>query len=144
MWKDIARRTGIAADNHSMTLADRAGDLGAAHALFALGLAIDAANTCDHVLAAGFGSGCDALVFRVESPIPGAGAMRAALATGYITSDYVRFLSLSGAIDLDFGVRSECEQKAQATVIVRHGRDTIAFIGGRDANRKSTRLNSSH
>src|SRR3546814_16007766 len=59
--------------------------------------------------------------------------MRAALATGDITSDYVRFLSLSGAIDLDFGVRSEFEQKAQATVIERHGRDTIAFIGGRDA-----------
>src|SRR3546814_12723758 len=92
MWKDIARRTGIAADNHSMTLADRAGDLGAAHALFALGLALDAANPGDHVLAAGFGSGCDARVFRAESPIPGAGAMRAARATGTTPSASDRFL----------------------------------------------------
>src|SRR3546814_14384898 len=125
MWKDIARRTGIAADNHSMTLADRAGDLGAAHALFALGLALDAANPGDHVLAAGFGSGCDALVFRVESPIPGAGAMRAALATGDITSDYVRFLPLRGAIDLDFGVRSEFEPQAPAKIGRAAGREGV-------------------
>lgn len=134
MWKDIARRTGIAADNHAATLAACAGDLGAVHALFALGLAFDAASPGDHVLVAGFGSGCDALVFRVDAAVPGAAAMRAALSKGDISSDYVRFLSLSGGVDLDFGVRSEFEQKAQATVLARHGRDTIGFIGGRDAS----------
>src|SRR3546814_17766816 len=77
MWKDIARRTGIAADNHSMTLAERAGDLGDAHALFALGLALQAANPGDHVLAAGTGSGWGALVFRVASSIPSVGRAEA-------------------------------------------------------------------
>src|SRR3546814_12630967 len=101
MWKDIARRTGIAADDHSMTLADRAGDLGAAHALFALGLALAAANPGDHVLAAGFGSGCDALVFRAASPIPGAGAMRAPPAAGDIPRHHCRFLSPRGPIVTD-------------------------------------------
>ncbi len=41
--------------------------------------------------------------------------------------------SLNGALELDWGVRSEFEQKAQATVIARYGRDMIGFVGGRDA-----------
>lgn len=133
MWKDIAKRTGMTAPNHAATLFASAGDLGAAHALFALALALDAAQPGDHVLVAGFGSGCDAMVFRVDAPVPGAAAAAAMLASGEVTADYVRFLSLSGAIDLDFGIRSEIEQKAQATVLERHGRDTIGFIGGRDS-----------
>ena len=48
-------------------------------------------------------------------------------------TDYVRFLSLNGALELDWGVRSEFEQKAQATVLERYGRDVLGFIGGRDA-----------
>jgi len=132
MWKDIARRTGITAPNLAATLAEQAGDLGAAHALFALGLAFDAARPGDHVLLAGFGSGCDALIFRVDAKVPGASSVRAALGAGEALTDYVRFLSLSGGVDLDFGVRSEFEQKAQATVVERYGRDTLGFIGGRD------------
>src|SRR3546814_4555466 len=58
MWKDIARGTGITAPNLAASLAEQAGDLGAAHALFALGLAFDAARPGDHVLLAGFGRGC--------------------------------------------------------------------------------------
>jgi uncharacterized OB-fold protein len=133
MWKDIAKRTGMSAANHAAILFESAGNLGAAHALFALALALDAAQPGDHVLVTGFGSGCDALVFRVDAPVPGAAHASAMLASGEVTADYVRFLSLSGAIDLDFGVRSEIEQKAQATVLERHGRDTIGFIGGRDS-----------
>lgn len=133
MWKDIARRTGISAPNLASTLAEQAGDLGAAHALYALALAFDAARPGDHVLLAGFGSGCDALVFRVDAKVPGAAEARDAIGLGEVSADYVRFLSLSNAIDLDFGIRSEFEQKAQATVLERYGRDTIGFIGGRDA-----------
>lgn len=133
MWKDIARRTGVTAPNHAASLVERTGDLGAAHALYALALAFDEADPGDHVLLAGFGSGCDALLFRVDAKVPGAADARAALGAGEVTADYVRFLSLTGTLDLDFGVRSEFEQKAQATVIERYGRETIGFIGGRDA-----------
>jgi uncharacterized OB-fold protein len=97
-----------------------------------LALAFDAARPGDKVLLAGFGSGCDALVFDVSGPVPGAAEARAALSQGLAFADYIRFCSLSGALDLDWGVRSEFEQKAQATVLERHGRDTIGFIGGRD------------
>ena len=133
MWKDIAKRAGLTAPNHAADVAAQAGDLGAAHPLFALALALDAAKPGDHVLLAGFGSGCDALVFEVTGIAPGAAAARAMLAQGLATQDYVRFLSLTNTLDLDWGVRAETEQKAHGTVLERHGRDTIGFVGGRDA-----------
>ena len=133
MWREIAKPLGVTAPNHAATLEAQAGDLGAAHALFALALAFAAAKPGDIVLVCGFGSGCDALLFEVTAPVAGVQQTADALGQGLATSDYVRFLSLTEALTLDFGVRSEFEQKAQATVIERHGRDAMGFIGGRDA-----------
>ncbi len=133
MWPQIAKPLGITAPNHAATLEAQAGDLGAAHALFALGLAFAAAKPGDIVLLCGFGSGCDALLFEMGSVVRGAREAGEALAQGRTTGDYVRLLSLTEAIALDYGVRSEFEQKAQATVLERHGRDTMGFMGGRDA-----------
>ena len=132
MWRDIAKALNIAAPNHSAELEKQAGDLGAAHALYALALAFEAAKPGDIVLLAGFGSGCDALLFEITGPVTGAQYASAMLRHGLITQDFVRFLSLTGTLDLDFGVRAEFEQKAQATVIERYGRDMIGFIGGQD------------
>jgi hydroxymethylglutaryl-CoA synthase len=132
MWGAIGKACGITAPNHASALFAASGDLGAAHPLFSLALALDAAKPGDKILLAGFGSGCDALVFEVSGPIAGTAQATQALSQGLIFNDYVRFLSLTGALDMDWGVRSEVEQKAQATVLHRHGRDTIGFVGGRD------------
>lgn len=133
MWRGIAGAVGTKAANHAATLEGQAGDLGAAHALFALALALDAAQPGDIVLLAGFGSGCDVLLLEVTGPVAGAPAVTAAVSNGLRTDDYARFLSLTGAVALDWGVRAETEQKAQPTVLARHGRDTMGFVGGRDA-----------
>jgi hydroxymethylglutaryl-CoA synthase len=132
-WRDIGRATGIAAPNHASDVAAALGDLGAAHGLFAFALAAARAKPGERILLAGFGSGCDALVLEMTAPMPGAGSAEDALRQGLAFGDYVRFLSLNGALELDWGVRSEFEQKAQATVIERTGRDMIGFVGGRDA-----------
>ena len=132
-WRDIARQTGIGAPNLASDLSSAAGDLGAAHVLYAAALAFDRAAIGDLVLLAGFGGGCDALVFEKTAAMPGTGAASAHLAEGLATTDYIRFLSLTEALDLDWGVRAEFEQKAQATVLERYGRDMMGFIGGRDS-----------
>lgn len=132
-WRDIAKACGLSAPNHASDVAASVGDLGAAHALFAFAVACARARPGERILLAGFGSGCDALIFEMTAPMPGAETAVEALRLGLVLDEYVRFLSLDGALDLDWGVRSEFEQKAQATVLERHGRDTIGFIGGRDA-----------
>ncbi len=132
-WKTAARSLGCAALNHCELLGEAAGDLGAAHPLFALGLALAAAKPGDHVLLVGFGSGVDALIFKVTGAVAGAGELAALLRQGEAIRDLTRFLNLTGAINLDWGMRAEFEQKAQATVLARVGRDTIGFIGGRDS-----------
>jgi 3-hydroxy-3-methylglutaryl CoA synthase len=132
-WKGVAKALQMAAPNHCEVLSNQAGDLGAAHPLFAFGLALAAAKPGDYVLLVGFGSGVDALVFQVTGAVDGAAEMLALLAEGESLRNFTRFLNLTGAIDLDWGMRAEFEQKAQATVLDRVGRDTIGFIGGRDS-----------
>ena len=132
-WRDIAKASGIAAPNLASDLAAAAGDLGAAHPIFAAALAFDRAKPGDIVLVAGFGSGCDALLFEVTGTMPGAAQAAAMLASGVPLTDYVRFLNLTDQLALDWGVRGEFNQKAQATALERYGRDMLGFIGGRDS-----------
>lgn len=132
-WRAVAKALGCRATNHCEAVSNAVGDLGAAHALFGLGLAFEAAQPGDFVLLVGFGSGADALVFEVSGPVPGADAMVRALKEGQVLASLSRFLSLTGSIDLDWGMRAEFEQKAQATVLERVGRDVIGFVGGRDS-----------
>lgn len=133
-YKRAAARLGLTAPNLSTELAEVAGDLGAAHAFFALGLAFAQAKPGDNILLLGFGSGADALIFEVNAPVPGAAEVVDALKAGRNSQDYLRFLSLSGCVDLDWGMRAEFEQKTAATVLGRYGRDMLGFIGGRDVD----------
>lgn len=133
-WRAAAKALKADAPNHCEAVSAQAGDLGAAHPLFGLGLALAAASPGDRVLLVGFGSGVDALVFEVTGPVPGACDLASMLKEGQSIANVSRFLNLTGAIELDWGMRSEFEQKAQATVLERVGRDTIGFIGGRDSS----------
>ena len=132
-WKALAKALKCAAPNHCEAVSNAAGDLGAAHALFGLGLALGAANVGDYVLLVGFGGGVDALVLRVDGLVAGAHSFAAALSQGQVLTSFTRFLNLAGAVSPDWGMRAEFEQKAQATVLARMGRDMIGFIGGRDS-----------
>jgi 3-hydroxy-3-methylglutaryl CoA synthase/uncharacterized OB-fold protein len=132
-WNSIARTAGISAVNHCEPVSLSAGDLGAAHALFGLGLALASARIGDHILLLGFGSGADALVFEMTGPVAGAEAFPAMLAEGLTLASATRFMSLTGAVELDWGMRAEFGLKAQATVLERVGRDIAGFIGGRDS-----------
>ena len=129
----MARALKMQAPNLGADLSERAGDLGAAHPLFAFALACARAARGDIILLVGFGSGCDALLFEMTGPVPGAAEAAEMLQRGHALTDYVRFLSLAGSIDLDWGVRAEFEQKAQAPVLHRYGADMLGFVGGRDA-----------
>jgi 3-hydroxy-3-methylglutaryl CoA synthase/uncharacterized OB-fold protein len=133
-YKAVAAKLGLTAPNVAEDIALGAGDLGAAHPLFALALALARAEPGDIVLLAGFGSGCDAALFEVVGEVAGANSAGEALASGQALTDMIRFASLAGCLDLDWGARAEFEQKVSATVLERYGRDMMGFIGGRDSH----------
>lgn len=132
-WAAAARMLKSVAPNHCQSVSDNAGDLGTALPLFGLGLALAAASPGDFVLVLGFGSGADALVLEVTGEVAGTDAFAETLAHGFRLAAPTRFLNLTGALSLDWGMRAEFQQKAQATVLERVGRDVIGFIGGRDS-----------
>ena len=132
-WRAAAKALGVTAANHCDSVTEQAGDLGAAHALFGLALALAAAQPGEIVLLLGFGNGADVLVFRKDGEVAGAHAVAALLAEGVLLASPTRFLNLTGSLSLDWGMRAEFEQKAQATVLERVGRDMAGFIGGRDS-----------
>lgn len=130
-WRALAKACGLKAATPCEEIAAAAGDLGAAMPLFGLALALDRASPGDILLLAGFGNGADVLILEVTGP--GNGTATEALAQGAVLASYSRFLSLTGALALDWGPRSEVNQKVAASTLLRHGRDMHGFVAGRDA-----------
>jgi 3-hydroxy-3-methylglutaryl CoA synthase/uncharacterized OB-fold protein len=133
VYKTLAGQVGLNAPNLGAEVALAAGDLGAAHSLFAFTMALERAKVGEKILLIGFGGGCDAALFEKCAEAPGAASAGIGLRRGRELTDYIRFASLSGAIELDWGVRSEFEQKTAATVLGRYGADMMGFIAGRDS-----------
>lgn len=131
IYKAVAKSCGLKAENVCPEISAQAGELGAAMPLFGLALAIERAEPGQKILLAGFGNGADVLVLEVTGRAS-TGATEA-LARGAVLSSYSRFLSLTGAIALEWGPRSEVNQKVAASTLLRHGRDMHGFVGGRDA-----------
>lgn len=126
----VARACGIAATAVADDLAADCGDTGTAHPLLMLAGVLERASVGDVVLVAGFGQGCDALLFRVvaearRKPVAGA------LAAGVDDLEYVRFLSNQGVLEVDFGMRAERDNRTSQSAAWRRHRDVTAFIGGR-------------
>lgn len=128
----VAKALKLTAPNLCTEVAVAAGELGAAMPLFGLALALERASPGDRILLAGFGNGCDALVLEMTGQTASK-ATQALLDQGAVLDNYARFLNLTGNIDLEWGPRSEVNQKTSASVLLRHGRDMHGFIGGRDA-----------
>lgn len=131
IYRAVAKACGLTADNVCPEVAAQAGDLGAAMPLFGLALALERAGPGQKLLVAGFGNGADVLVLEVTGK--SAATAGEALSRGAPLASYSRFLSLTGGIALDWGPRSEVNQKVSASTLLRHGRDMHGFVGGRDA-----------
>ena len=123
-------RTGAVADGLARTV----GDTGAAHALLMLAHTLEKARPGQTILVAQFGSGAQAVVFRVTDAIrsfrPRTGVSRW-LAQGVEETSYTRFLSFKGQLRLERGMRGEQDRKTALSTAYRHRKAILGLVAGR-------------
>ena len=130
----VAKRTGVRADAVADGLQQSCGDTGAAHAVLMLCRALEEAAPGERILVAGFGQGCDVLVFEVTDAIRSLSPRRGvsgALARRAPEENYDRFLTFNGLVDKDFGKRAEVDHQTPLSTLYRNRRMLTGFIGGR-------------
>lgn len=130
----VLKALGVAASARVEPLFDRIGDTGVAHPLLQLAHVLDTCAAGALILVVGFGQGADALLLRASAGIaarrPTAG-VAAALAAGQSDAAYVRFLSASGALHLDWGMRAERDARTAHSTHYRKHTVINGFTGGR-------------
>jgi uncharacterized OB-fold protein len=130
----VAKKLKIKPEAVVDNLAAHCGDTGAAHPLMMLGLALETAKPGQKILLAGFGAGCDAMLFEVTEAIHGfksANSVSQAIARGVTEKSYNKLLSFGGELQLDWGMRSETDAKTALTQLYRSRDQVISFIGGK-------------
>jgi hydroxymethylglutaryl-CoA synthase len=132
--RQIARVIGCAPEAIVDPLGERAGHTGCAHPLVLLAAALERAQPGDLVVLVGFGQGVDVLAFRATVTIGAARPARGVagtLAAGVTDRAYVRYLSHSGALEMDWGMRAERDNRTSQSAYLRRHRDLTGFVGGR-------------
>lgn len=109
------------------THGDTVGDLGSAQALAMLDTALRQAQVGALIVVAAFGNGCDVLILRrTGNPCPGQ-----VPSAGKSEANYLKYLSFTGQLDLEWGMRAEMDNKTALTAAWRdHGR-IAHFEGGK-------------
>jgi uncharacterized OB-fold protein len=129
---DLVKRLGFAG-NVIDDLAALCGYAGAAAAPLMLASALESAAPGDRILVVAFGQGADALVLEVTDAIAGARPRRGvagSLAAGLVTDSYMRYLSFTGQVELEWGMRSEKSAKTALTEVYRSGGQIEPFHAG--------------
>ncbi|NWD66917.1 OB-fold domain-containing protein [Pseudomonas gingeri] len=130
----IAKMCGIRADAVVDNLSTLIGDTGTAHGLLLLAKVLETAKPGDNILVCQFGSGAQALVFRVTEAIevfkPRVGVTEW-LARGVEETNYTKFLSFNNSLRLERGMRGEQDKKTALTTLYRHRKVVLGLVAGR-------------
>jgi len=130
----VAKAVGIRPEAVSDVLADRVGDTGAAHPLVVLSQVLERAQAGEILVVGGFGGGCDVLILETTAALDGqrpATGIGGAIEEGWQDTNYLRYLSFAGLIDLERGMRSELDQKPVLSALYRERKGVLGLIGGR-------------
>lgn len=137
MDAQLAQACGIRADAVVDALADQIGDSGLSHGLLMLAHLLERARPGQLIVLAQFGSGAQALVFRVTEEIAAAHARRPVrgvsgwLARGVEERSYTRFLAFKGQLQLERGMRGEQDRKTALSTAWRHRTALLGLVAGR-------------
>lgn len=124
----IAKKLGVRPETIADALFETVGDTGTAQPLLMLANALRRAAPGQKILSVHFGSGCDVMVFeRTELPFP---ATPEWMTAGRPESRYLKYLSFTGQIELDWGMRAEMDNKTALSAAWRNVDMVQGFSGG--------------
>lgn len=128
----VARKLGIGTEALLPDLRDRVGDTGAAHASLLLVSALERAAPGELIVIAAFGQGCEVVAFEMtQTPAePSRRGLHGSLARRLEETAYMKMLSFAGEIEIEWGMRSETDQKTALTQQYRVADQVFGFIGG--------------
>lgn len=130
----LAKRLEVPAQRFADPLQADCGDCGAAHPLMMLANTLAGARSAERIMLVGFGQGADAIVIEATDALAackdGRGVERQ-LARATETDNYTYYLSLRNHIALDFGLRSERDNRTALSAYYRKRRDITSMLGGR-------------
>ena len=132
----IAQAAGLSSAQSALAerLEESCGDTGAAHPLLLLALALEQCKAGQIVLLVGFGQGVDAIVLRASEGSAQLAKQRPLLQQldgGVDEPHYLRHLSNSALVEMDWGLRAERDNRTAHSVAWRRRDEIGAFVGGK-------------
>jgi 3-hydroxy-3-methylglutaryl CoA synthase len=130
----LARSCGIKPEAVVDNLSAGVGDTGVPHALLMLAQVLETAQPGQVILIAQFGSGAQALMFRVTEAIAGfrpRTGVAGWLARGIEETNYTKFLAFKSQLALERGMRGEQDKKTALSTLYRHKSAILGLVGGR-------------
>ncbi|MCC5862332.1 MAG: OB-fold domain-containing protein [Gammaproteobacteria bacterium] len=130
----LCRKLGIDPARLADDLAAGCGHAGSAQPLLMLAHVLEEACPGQVMLVLGFGQGADALLFRVTDAITRPRqnlGVAGHLALRREETEYLRYLSFTGQVDIEWGARAEHDKRTAQSVHFRKRRAITAFVGGR-------------
>jgi len=134
MDAQLAKACGIRAEAVVDALLDRVGDSGLPHGLLLLAHVLERAQPGQVIVVSQFGSGAQALVFRVTDAIASFQPARGVgewLARGAEERNYTKFLAFKGQLQLERGMRGEQDKKTALSTAWRHHTALLGLVAGR-------------
>jgi hydroxymethylglutaryl-CoA synthase len=130
----LVKALGLNKDALADPLFDNIGHTGAAHPLMMLvNLLETKAEAGQWIMLTGFGQGVDAVLLRVGKKLSAYKARRSLVqqvADIQPGTNYLKYLSAAGGIDLDWGMRAERDNRTAQTVAYNKSQDLYGFVGG--------------
>jgi 3-hydroxy-3-methylglutaryl CoA synthase/NAD(P)-dependent dehydrogenase (short-subunit alcohol dehydrogenase family) len=131
--KKIAKKLGADSKKVMGNLHEECGETGVAHPLLMLVSALEEATPGDHILVAGFGQGCDALLFEVTENItrlPQRNGFKGNLANKKTIDNYPKWLKFRDLVDPEMGIRAEAPTQTAMTTLWRNRKMLLGLVGG--------------
>ena len=132
--RKIAGSLGASPEKLVDNLHEVCGETGTAHPFLMMTAALESSKPGDHILMAGFGQGCNALMFEVTEQIT-----RLAPRNGFdgainrkkTIHNYQKWLKFRNLIQTEMGIRAEAPTQTATTVLWRKNKMILGLVGGK-------------